>query len=77
MRDAFSRAIAPFATVLLLPGADMVVVQMLHQLVHVLEIAMGTPFPFAHRHLFLAEFILLRHAGVVVWRCRNGSICVL
>lgn len=76
MGDSFSSAVAPFAAVLLLARADVLFVQVLDQVIHIIQVARLAAFPFAHRHLLLAEFILCRHAGVVR-RCWHGAICVL
>jgi hypothetical protein len=68
VRYAFPGAVAPFAAVLLLSRSDVVFVQMLNQLVHVLQIARLAILPLAHGHLILAELIeILYHARMVVW----------
>lgn len=77
VRDALARAVGPLAAVLLLAGADVIVVQVLDQVVHVLQVASLAALPLAHRHLILPEVVFLRHARVVVWRRRHAAICVL
>ena len=77
MRDALARAVGPLAAVLLLAGADMVIVQVLDQVVHVLQVADRAALPLAHRHLVLAELVFLRHARVVVGRRRHAAVGVL
>jgi hypothetical protein len=68
MRYAFPGAITPFAAVLLLSRSDMIIVQMLNQFVHILQIADLASLPLAYCHLILAELIeILHHARMVVW----------
>ena len=55
----------------------MVVVKVLDKIVHVLEITRRAPVPLAHSDLLLAIVVVLRHARVVVWRCRHRTIGVL
>lgn len=77
MWDPFPRAVAPFAAVLLLARADVVVVEMLNQIVHIFQIAGLAALPLAHGHLILAKLVeILRHAWVVVWRCWHGAVGV-
>lgn len=77
MRYALSRAIAPFAAVLLLPCANVVLVEMLNQVVHVLHVSRLAAFPFAHGDLLLAIVVVLRHARVVVRRGRHRAVRIL
>jgi hypothetical protein len=53
-----------------------VVVQVLDQVVHILQVADLAALPLAHRHLVLAEFVVLRHARVVVWRRGHAAVGV-
>jgi hypothetical protein len=54
----------------------MVIVQVLDQVVHVLQVADLAALPLAHRHLVLAELVFLRHARVVVGRRRHAAVGV-
>lgn len=76
MRDALASAVAPLAAVLLLAGADVVVVQVLDQVVHVLDVAGLAALPLAHRHLVLPKVVVLRHARVVVGRRGHAAVRV-
>jgi hypothetical protein len=53
-----------------------IVVEMLDQVVHVLEITRCAAVPLADGDLFLAVVVVLRHARVVVWRRGNRAIRV-
>lgn len=66
MGDALSSAIAPLAAVLLLPSSNVVIVEMLDQLVHVVKIAGCASVPLADGDLLLAVVVVLRHARVVM-----------
>ena len=55
------RASFPFADVFLLPGSYMVVVDVLHQHVHVTQITNRAVSPFAHRDLFMSDRIVVLH----------------
>lgn len=54
MRLPLPRTIGPLARVLLLPAADVLVVDMLHQIVHVAEVPVVAALPAAHGHLVVA-----------------------
>lgn len=75
VRDPLARAVGPLAAVLLLATADVVIVQMLHEIVHVFEVAHSAVFPFAHCHLVMPEVIVGRHTGMVRRR-RHRPVCV-
>lgn len=55
MRLALSRAIGPLAGVALLPAADVIVVDVLDESVHVAQVADVAPFPSAHGHLVISQ----------------------
>ena len=76
MRNALAGAVAPLAAVLLLARADVVVVQVLDQVVHVLQVAGLAALPLAHRHLVLPKVVVLRHARVVVRRRGHAAVRV-
>ena len=76
MRNALAGAVGPLAAVLLLARANVVVVQVLDQLVHVLQVAGLAALPLAHRHLVLAKVVVLRHARVVVRRRGHAAVRV-
>jgi hypothetical protein len=73
--DALSIAITPLAAVLLLPRPNVVLMQMLDQIVHVLQITHLAAIPLAHGDLVLAEVVLGGHAGVV-GRGGDGAVGV-
>lgn len=76
MGYAFSCAVAPLATILLLPCTDMVFMKMFDEVIHVLQVTRRAAVPFADSDLFLAIVVVLRHARVVVWRRGNRAICI-
>lgn len=60
----------PFTDVFLLPGSDVVIVDMLHQHVHVPQIANGAVGPFAHGDLLMSDRIVVLHLRELL--CRRG-----
>ena len=76
MRNALPVAIAPFAAVLLLARPNMVLVQMLNQIVHVLKVSSIAAVPLAYCNLVVAVVIVGGHARVVR-RGGNTAIRVL
>lgn len=75
MRNAFARAVRPLARVLLLAGADVIIVQVIDQLVHVSQVAGLASFPFADSDLLLAEALFLLQpaaAAATVAMVRRG-----
>jgi hypothetical protein len=78
MRNTLPGAVAPLAAIPLLARANMVIVEVVDELVHVLQIASFAAFPLAHGHLVLAELIeILRHARMVVRRRRHRAVRVI
>jgi hypothetical protein len=65
MRNPLATAIAPLAAVLLLPRPNVVLVQMLDQVVHVLHIPRVAAVPLAHGDLVLPVVVFGTHARVV------------
>jgi hypothetical protein len=75
MRYPLAIAVAPLAAVLLLPRLDVVLVQVLNEIVHVVEVSGVAAVPLADRDLVLAVVVVCRHARVVR-RGGDGAICV-
>ena len=61
----------PFADIFLLPGSNVVIVDMLHQHVHVEQIANRTVCPFAHGDLLMSNRIVVLHLRELL--SRRGS----
>lgn len=55
MGHAFSGTIAPFARILLLSRRDVIIVDMLHKVIHVAQVAGVATLPFAHGDLLIAR----------------------
>ena len=66
MRLTFTGAIHPLARVPLLPGPDMLVMDMLHQAIHIAEVTCRASIPHTHGYLIAAlaaVVVLLRVAA--------------
>ena len=76
VRNSLAGAVAPFAAVLFLPRSNVVLVQMLYEVVHILQVAGLTSFPFADGDLIVSIVVFGGHAWMV-WRCWHRTVRVL